>query len=115
MKKEEDYYTEPTEQQRVKLKRYWIIDKVAALEYFKQIYNLTALNKKKYRYTDRDEEGRQRHQSDESWENGLVPNFAEWDDCKYRIKYLEDEENDRDEDEVNYRDEDEIYKDELPF
>lgn len=56
MKKEEDYYTEPTEQQRVKLKRYWIIDKVAALEYFKQIYNLTALNKKKYRYTDRDEE-----------------------------------------------------------
>lgn len=72
MKKEKDYYTEPTEQQRVKLQRLWITDEAKALQYFKQIYNLT-FKKKKYRYTN--EELRQRHQSDDRWKRNAVPYY----------------------------------------
>ena len=71
------------------------------------------VDKLKLKIMKKEEEENDRH---ENSENGIVPNFAEWDDYKYRIKpMMVDEENDLDEDEVNYRDEDEIYNDELPF
>ena len=46
--KKDDTYTPPTEQQRRILKGLWKVDTLETVRYFKQIYNLTALNKKRY-------------------------------------------------------------------
>ena len=46
--KKNDIYTPTTEQQQRILKGLWKVDTLEAVRYFKEIYNLTALNKKMY-------------------------------------------------------------------
>lgn len=48
-----EYYTAPTEKQRRILKSLWKRNKAEALQYFKEVYNLTALNKKPYKHAQR--------------------------------------------------------------